>query len=83
MDAPISPDALGANIVALDTIDRKRLEAEVADAHRRNQMCRHQVGKVLGLDRWKTEEFLVAREAIRPYDLADLAMDRATLESLR
>jgi hypothetical protein len=83
MDAPISPDDWGANIAAPDTIDRERLEAQVADAHRRNQMCRHHVGQVLGLDRWQTEEFLAARGAIRPYDLADLEVDRATWMVLR
>jgi hypothetical protein len=38
---------------------------------------------LLGLDRWQTEEFLASRGAIRPYDLADLEVDRATLVALR
>lgn len=62
---------------------RVLLEAFVTEAHRRERLTRFQVGQVLGLDRWQTETFLAAREALRPYDLADLAVDRATLEALR
>lgn len=54
----------------------------VVDAHRRERLTRFQVGQALGLDRWQTEEFLAVRQALRPYDLADLAVDRATLEAL-
>jgi hypothetical protein len=60
------------------------LEAFVVDAHRRDpllSLC--EVGLLLGLDRWQTEEFLASRGAIRPYDLADLEVDRATLMALR
>ena len=77
------PDELAELMSAGKSLSREILEALVADAHRRDKLSRFQVGKILGLDRWQTEDFLAARDAIRPYDLADLAVDRATLERLR
>ena len=64
-------------------LDRALLETFVVDAHRHDQLSRYEVGQLLGLDRWQTEEFLASRGAIRPYDLADLEVDRATLMALR
>ena len=58
-------------------------ESRIADPHRRDQLSRYEVGQLLGLDRWQTEEFFASRGAIRPYDLADLEVDRATLVALR
>ena len=77
------PDELAALVPAGKSLPREMLEAFVADAHRHDRLSRHQVGQLLGLDRWQTEDLLAARDAIRPYDLTDLAIDRATLESLR
>jgi hypothetical protein len=64
-------------------LDREQLEVWVADAFRCGRLSRFAVGQLLGLDRWQTEEFLAARGAIRPYDLADLEVDRATWMVLR
>lgn len=77
------PDELVALVPAGKSLSRELLESFVVEAHRHEKLSRYQVGQLLGLDRWQTEEFLAARGAIRPYDLADLAIDRATLESLR
>lgn len=77
------PDELAAMLPPGSDPARELLEVFVADAHRRDRLSRFQVGRVLGLDRWQTEAFLAARDALRPYDLADLAADRATLESLK
>ncbi|MGE3308459.1 MAG: UPF0175 family protein [Limisphaerales bacterium] len=77
------PDELAALLPPGSDPARELLEVFVADAHQRDRLSRFQVGRVLGLDRWQTEAFLASREALQPYDLADLAVDRATLESLK
>jgi hypothetical protein len=77
------PDELAALVSTGKSLSRELLEAFVADAHRHDKLSRYQVGQALGFDRWQTEDFLASRDAIRPYDLADLTVDRATLESLR
>jgi hypothetical protein len=77
------PDELAALVPTGKSLSRELLEAFVADAHRHDKLSRYQVGQLLGLDRWQTEDFLAARDALHPYDLKDLAIDRSTLESLR
>ena len=42
----------------------------------------HQVGQILGMDRWQTESFLAEHEAQRPYTLADWNLDRKSLDGL-
>lgn len=64
-------------------LDHEQLEACVSNGYRCGRLSRFAVGQLLGLDRWQTEEFLAARGAIRPYDLADLEVDRATWMVLR
>lgn len=58
------------------------LRSMLADAYRRELIGRHEVGQLLGLDRWQTEQFLADRDAQRPYSLEDLSFDRANLERL-
>lgn len=58
------------------------LRSLLADAYRREKLGRHELGKILNLDRWQTEEFLADHDAQRPYSMADLAFDRANLERL-
>ncbi|MGE3311317.1 MAG: UPF0175 family protein [Limisphaerales bacterium] len=77
------PDELAALLPRGGSWSRELLESYVVEAHRQDKLSRYQVSQILGLDRWQTEDFLASRDAIRPYDLADLAVDRATLESLR
>ncbi len=77
------PDELAALVSPGRNLSRELVETFAADAYRHDRLSRYQVGQILGLDRWQSEDFLAARDAIRPYDLADLEIDRATLESLR
>jgi DnaJ-domain-containing protein 1 len=77
------PDQLATLLPDREKLPREMLEAFAADAYRNEKLTRHQVGQLLGLDRWKTEEFLASRNAQRPYDLTDWEIDRATLESLK
>ncbi len=84
METPLHlPEESAPDVPARRILDRAILEAFVVDAHRRDQLSRYGVGQLLGLDRWQTEEFHASRGAIRPYDLADLEVDRATLVALR
>lgn len=77
------PDELAALLPRGASWSRELLESFVVEAHRKDKLSRYQVGQILGLDRWQTDDFLTTRDAIRPYDLEDLEVDRATLESLR
>jgi len=76
------PDELATLVTGHDAFARELLEAFTAHAYRNDRISSYQVGQLLGLDRWQTEEFLASRDAIRPYDIPDLNVDRATLESL-
>jgi len=58
------------------------LEAVAAEGYRQGVLTRHEVGQLLGLNFWKTQEFLKQREAYLPYTLADLDDDRRALEKV-
>jgi len=58
------------------SLPRQLLEALAAQAYRTQQLSRAQVGRLLGLDYWATEQFLSDHDARRPYTLADLELDR-------
>ena len=49
------------------------------EAYRAHRLSRHQVGQLLRLDYWQTNDFLTQHEATRPYTLADLEIDRQSL----
>lgn len=59
---------------------RRVLEAVVLDAYRREQISAGRVGELLGLDRWKAEEFLDLRGARLAYTQEMLEEDRRSLE---
>ena len=76
------PDEVARLLGTSAELPRKFLEAYAAEAYRTEKISRHQVGRMLGLDRWQTEEFLARHEAQRPYSLADWEVDRKSLEGL-
>ena len=77
------PDDLALVLQRRGDLPRQLLEAYAADGYRTEKLTRHQVGQLLGLDRWKTEEFLAHHNAQRPYSLADWILDRRTLDRLK
>ncbi|HWL93883.1 MAG TPA: UPF0175 family protein [Phycisphaerae bacterium] len=76
------PDDIASRIGDGKDIPRQLLEAFAADAYRGGRLTRNEVGTLLGLDYWQTEEFLSARDAKRPYSMHDLEQDRQSLSGL-
>lgn len=74
------PDDMATLLGSKEEIARQLLEAYAADGYRTGKLSRHQVGRLLGLDRWQAQEFLAQHEAQRPYSLADWEMDRKSRE---
>jgi hypothetical protein len=69
------PDALAKQFPTKEAIPRELLEAYAAEAHRTRRMSRRQVGILLGLDRWQTEDFLAKRDALREFTVEDYEME--------
>jgi hypothetical protein len=69
--------ALGANPV---TLQRKTLEALVAQAYREAKITHAQAGEILGLNRFETDGFLKAAQAHRSLESEEFSSD---LENLR
>ncbi len=59
------------------------LEAAAAEAYRQETLTQRQVGEMLGLDFWQTEEFLKTHGAYLHYDEQDLEQDLRTSARLR
>ncbi len=76
------PDDIARHLGAAGEMPRQMLEAFAAEAYRAQRLSRHQLSRLLGLDYWRTEEFLDQHEARRPFTLADLQIDRQSLASL-
>lgn len=70
------PDELSRLVPAGESWSRKLLEAYAADAYRNERLTRHQVGQLLGLDRWEAEEFLARHQAQRPFTFEDMELER-------
>jgi hypothetical protein len=70
------PDEIVEQIGDMGNVSRRLLEATVADAYRRDKLTSWQVGQILQLDYWQTDELLQRYDAKRPYTLADLEIDR-------
>jgi hypothetical protein len=69
------PDVLAGQLPSGKVISRELIEAYAAEAYRMERLSRRHVGLLLGLDRWKTEEFLVSRAADRPFTAADFRLE--------
>ena len=69
-------------VASPEELSDSALRSLLAEAYRRERIGRHEVGQILGLDRWQTEQFLAEHDAQRTYTLDDLAFDRASLRRL-
>lgn len=70
------PDEVTHLLPAGEDLCRQLLEAFAADAYRNERLSRHQVGQLLGLDRWQAEEFLARHNAQRPFTFEDMELER-------
>lgn len=62
-------------------MSRELLEAFAVEAYRSERLSRGQVGELLSLNFWETEEFLRQHGAFLHYDLNDLEQDREALRT--
>ena len=69
------PDVIAKHLPGKEAISRELIEAYAAEAYRTERLSRHQVGVLLGLDRWQTVDFLAKRNAIRPFTVADYELE--------
>jgi len=76
------PDEVARLLGTAAELPRQLLEAYAVEGYRTEKLSRHQVGQILGMDRWQTETFLAEHEAQRPYSLADWNLDRKSLDGL-
>ena len=65
-----------------DAVGRRVLEDAAVEAYRAGRLSQRQVGAMLCLDYWQTENFLTERGVPLNYSSADLAADNATLEKI-
>jgi predicted HTH domain antitoxin len=61
---------------------RRLMEDAAVEEYRIGQLSQRQVGEMLGLDYWQTEQFLAGRNVPLNYFLGDLEADRATLDEI-
>jgi predicted HTH domain antitoxin len=64
-------------------LGRGALEAIAVEAYRDGTLSREQVGRILGLSFWETEDFLKRRQAYLAYTEEDLEHDRRDLDGAR
>ena len=76
------PEKIAEQLGSETEISRQLIEAYAAEGYRTEKLSRYQVGQLLGLDRWQTEEFLATHNAQRPYTLADWEIDGRSLRKL-
>lgn len=72
------PEKLGFLLPKREVLSREFLESYAADSYRNERLTRHEVGQLLGLDRWQTEEFLARRQAQRPFGAEDMSLERSS-----
>lgn len=65
-----------------ENIEREVLEATALSGYREGKLSHAQVGRMLGLSRFKTNEFLKAHGVPLNYSMEDLESDRRTLDKL-
>jgi hypothetical protein len=77
------PDNIARTLGATtEDMGRRLLENAAIEGYRGGALSHRQVGDMLALDYWQTENFLVAHHVPLNYSLADLDADRATLEKI-
>lgn len=67
---------------AWDNLPRRALEALAVEGYRSGVLTRGQVGQLLDLNFWETENFLKERAAFLQYTLNDLEEDRLAQKRL-
>jgi hypothetical protein len=72
------PDEVAAQLPKGNEMSRELLEAYTSEAYWREKISRRQVGLILRLDRWETDEFLTERGANRFYNAEDFKLERGT-----
>ena len=65
-----------------DAVGRHVLEDAAIERYREGRLSHRQVGDLLGLDYWQTENFLKQRGVPLNYSPADLEADQATLDKI-
>lgn len=65
-----------------ETIEREVLEATALEGYREGKLSHAQVGRMLGLSRFETDEFLKEHNVPLNYSIEDLEQDRQTLDKL-
>ena len=63
-------------------IEREILEATALEGYREGKLSRAQVGRMLDLNRFETEDFLKAHHALLHYSMEDLEQDRRVIDAL-
>lgn len=63
-------------------VSRGTLEAVALEGYRDGALTRDQVGRLLGLSFWATENFLKERQAYLAYTEEDLEQDRRDLDRI-
>jgi hypothetical protein len=77
------PEAAQVALPPTATLSRDLLEAYAVENYRKRSLTQKQVGLLLGLDRWSTEEFLDRHQARHSLSLADYEFERATRDKGR
>ena len=65
-----------------ESLERGVLEATAIEGYRTGKLSHAQVGRMLGLDRFKVDEFLKKHSVPLNYTIEDLQADRETLDKL-
>lgn len=65
-----------------DAVGRHVMEDAAIEGYRGGRLSHRQVGSMLGLDYWETEQFLKKRGVPLNYSAADLEADNATLDKI-
>jgi hypothetical protein len=71
------PETIQMALPPPESLGRDLLEAYAAARYQEESLTQWQVGLLLGLDRWATEEFLRRVGAIPPLSLEDYALERS------
>jgi predicted HTH domain antitoxin len=76
------PDELARSLGAAGAdLSRRSLQALAIDGYRQGDLTQFQVGQLLGLSRFETEDFLARHVDLYDYDPAELDREAAFLEN--
>ena len=72
------PEQAKAALPPAERLPRDLLEGYAVEQYRKGSLTQRQVGLLLDLDRWSTEDLLQRHDALRPLSLADYEIERAS-----